>query len=520
MNKLQELKHKLIGGSASVSEEPKNTLFSIVEKSPEIKNILQQDIDSFAELPAFCEHLPFEMKKALVSLKTLHNTPYEFGVASLLGYANTSCQHLYDVDSYKYGIRPISLFIMILLGTGGSKSTIHGELKGPITEYQKRMYEALANEEMRYITEDKKYKKDIKKWEEDRDNGITSIFPDKPKPVETANYVHEKFTVNGLIDTLEKQPHLSIISAEAGVFFASHAFQNVRQDNSRATEMTSSLTKLWDGDTISRNIKDDYIRLDNRRGNLLFMVQAHVVRDVLNNKMFQEQGFTHRILICQVDDFQKPEMSFTIDAIERENIARNGLQPYLNRLHDIFNIRPNMIENRDFELQPIVIQSDDDARDHMARFYNTSMNLGKEGNKLDRYEGFSNRLHEHCIRIAATLAVFNNHDTIKLVDAKCAVDLMHMFIDHRYKLDLGLIDVKPELSQNSTALLSYFKRKKGQMFTKRELRQNGPTSLRPISDKQFVEMLDDLVSKEEIVVIESVASNGRTIQKFGIDATL
>jgi hypothetical protein len=519
MNKFNELRNKLIGGSTNILQTPKNTLFQEVEKVAEVRDISQQDIDSFKELPAFCEHLPFEMKKALVSLKILHNTPYEFGVAALLGYANTSCQHLYDVESYKYGVRPISLFIMILLGTGGSKSTIHGELKGPITEYQKRMYEALSNEEMRYITEDKKYKKDIKKWEEDRDSGITSPFPTKPKPVETANYVHEKFTVNGLIDTLERQPHISIVSAEAGKFFSSHAFQNMKQDNNRSTEMTTHLTSLWDGDTISRNIKDDYIRLDNRRGNILFMVQSHVVRDILNNRMFQEQGFTHRILICQVDDFAKPEMSFTEEAIMRENIARQGLQPYLNRLHQLFDKRPILFEDRNFELRPTIMNSDEDSKNYMADFYNNTMNLGKEGNKLDRYEGFANRLHEHCIRIAATIAIFNDHDTITLSDAKCAIDLMNMFIDHRYKLDLGIIDTKPELSQNSVALLSFFLRNKEQMFSKRELRQYGPTSLRNITDEQFVKMLDDLVSKEEITVLETVAGNGRKMQKFGKIAT-
>mgnify|MGYP003350201201 CR=1 FL=1 len=98
-----------------------------------IPNILTKDSESYtdfsdrlAELPAFCEHLPIEFKNAMIAMKDLHNTPYEFSLPCLLAMANTCSQHLYDVESHKYGIRPISLFIMGLLSSGGSKSTTMG----------------------------------------------------------------------------------------------------------------------------------------------------------------------------------------------------------------------------------------------------------------------------------------------------------------------------------------------------------------------------------------------------------
>ena len=516
MSRLQELQQLFKQTDSNTSNTAKNTVFEILPKVNEINNISQQDIDKFKELPRFCEHLPFEMKKALIALKKLHNTPYEFASTALLGYANTCMHHLYDVQSYKYGIRPTSLFTMILLGTGGSKSTIHNELKGPIIEYEKRMYDALKNEEARFISEDKKYKKDIKKWEEDRDNGIHNAFPEKPKPIETANYLLEKFTVNGLIDSLRSQSHVSIISAEAGVFFSSHAFQNMKGDLSRATEMTSTLTKLWDGDILSKNISDDLVRLENRRGNIMGLVQAHVVRDILNNKMFQEQGFVHRILICQVEEFEKPNMSFDDETLKQEQLARQDLQPYLNRLTELLNNRPTHVENRDFELKCRVLESSIDSRKLLADFYNETKNLGKDNNKLSRYEGFSNRLHEHALRIAATIAIFNRHSEIEEIDVKCAIDYMNMFIEHRYKMDLGIIDTRPELSQNSVTLLNFFEKNVGKTYTKREIRVYGPNSLRNISDGQFVDMLDDLVSKEEIIAIETVSNNGKKTIKFGI----
>jgi hypothetical protein len=504
------ISHKLIEIRNKINNPLKNDVFEVVQKVNEDNNNYQHDDSKFNDLPHFCRNLPFSMKIALQSLKTLHNTPYEFGVSALLGYANSSCQHLYDVDSNLYGVRPISLFITILLGTGGSKSTIHSELKGPIVDYEKHMFDALSNEDMRYTTEDKKYKKDIKKWEDDRDNGVHTPFPDKPKPVETARYIQEKFTVNGLIDTLESQGHVSIISAEAGVFFSSHAFQNMKQDNNRSTEMTTNLTKLWDGDTISRSTRDDYVRLENRRGNILFMVQAHVIKDILNNRMFQEQGFTHRILICQIDDFEKPDM-YSTDDIEKINIAkqaRQNLQLYLNRLSEILHTRANYVENRDFELQPIVIKLDDDSHNLLAKFYNDNKNIGQT--KLEKYEGFANRLHEHTLRIAATIAVYNGHNTVKLTDSQCAIDLINMFIDHRCNLELGVNNKDIDLTSGSELLLSWFKKKCGQEFTKREIRQKGPNSIQSknMPDKQFCELLEELIKNETVIATEHTNNNG------------
>ena len=169
----------------------------------------------------------------MIALKELHNTPYEFSLSVLLSMANSATQHLYDVNSYKYGIRPTSLFIMIILGTGGSKSTIEAEVKGPFKEFEKRMFDALKNEDARFISETKIYKNKITQYEKDLEAGLNCSFPKKPVPAETTNYINTKFTVNGIIEILKSQPHASIITAEAGEFFSSHAF---RVENKTATE--------------------------------------------------------------------------------------------------------------------------------------------------------------------------------------------------------------------------------------------------------------------------------------------
>lgn len=517
--KLANLRQQLEPRHTNVSNDTINTHLTDREKIANFSNRTTDYSDRFNELPAFCMHLPTEFKNAMIALKELHNTPYEFSISVLLGMANSATQHLYDVNSYKYGIRPSSLFIMIILGTGGSKSTIEAELKGPFKEFEKRMYDALKNEDARFVSENKIYKKKIAQYEKDLEDGLNPVFPQKPMPAETANYINSKFTVNGLIDTLKSQPHASIITAEAGEFFSSHAFQGGKQDANRATEMTSSLTKAWDGDILSRNIKDERITLSNRRVNSMMMVQEGVIRPILNNKTFQEQGFTHRILISQIDAFEKPDMSFDPIIEQKEEYARKGLRKYLDKLDDLLYKRPTMIPERHFELDPIVINSTDEAKHYFANFYNTCKHIGKYGQKLQEYEGFANRIHEHTIRIAATLAAFNDNEIVQITleEAKASVDIINMFIEHRAGLEMGITDTRPELSQGASVLETWFRKHKDKSMTKRDLSVYGPSGFQSISDAQRITILEELVSSEILIAIESLAKNNRKIIKYELN---
>lgn len=515
MTKLYEMHQKLMQTNRPTQDTSKISVISESEKILEDSNKSQQDDERYEQLPEFCRYLPDDWKKALLSLNTLHNTPADFGVTALLGYTNSCCQHLYNVESYKYGIKPISLYVMIILGTGGSKSTIHNELKGPIVNHESHMQQALENETIRYAMEKEIYDTNLEKVLQDRKNGLNTPFPKRPAFPETAFYIQEKFTVSGLLQILKSQTHVNIITAEAGVFFSSHAFQNSKEDSNRSTEILTMLTKLWDGDEYSKNIKDEHIILKNRRTNCVFMVQGHVIKDVLNNKMFQEQGFTHRILIAQIPTFEKPDMSFDEQVLKCEQQARQELQPFFLRLQRIIDQRPQLIPDRDYELAPPVIESTLDAKLVLAEFYNQSKQLIKPNQKLELYEGFASRLHEHCIRIAATIAVYNGHLQIELRDAQAAIDLMNMFVDHRYNLELGVRDLRPELTQGAKVLERWMRNNKNEVLTVRDLQQKGPNSLRDISSDQHKDILAELIKKEFVYSEEFKAKNGRMVTRYG-----
>lgn len=513
---IEKLNKVLNKDYSTVSKGAENTQINLPEKLATINNSSTDFSNKFNELPAFCEHLPIEFKNAMVSLHELHNIPYEFSLPCVLGMANTCTQHLYDVQSYKYGIKPISLYIMGLLGTGGSKSTTMSEIEGPFKEFEKRMFEALKNEDARFVVENKLYKKKIAQYEKDRDLGLSPPFPMKPIPAETAFYMNSRFTINGFMETLSAQYHASIITAEAGEFFSGHAFQGGKQDANRAVEMTTALTKFWDGSPTMRVVKDERVMLNNRRINAFFLVQEGVIRDVLSNKTFQEQGFTHRILICQIKTFEKPDIKFNDETSMKEVNARNGLKPYLNKLESILYRRPTTVPEKHFELSPKVIESTHEAKVYMGDFSNQCKFYGYPGNILEKYEGFASRIHEHTIRIAGTLAAFNDNDKVEITinEAKAAVDIMKLFIEHRANLDMGIQDTRPDLSQGAGVMETFFKNNQNKSFTKRELSRNGPPGFKTISDSQRITILEELLSSEIIIATEVVAKNGRKTLEY------
>ena len=121
---------------------------AVVPSTTTVFNLVDALVELDKEAP-FAKHFHIDWKKAMIGLKMLHNSPYEFSAVALLGYTNIATHHIYNVNSHLYGIRPSSLFVAILLQSGGLKSTIGGELGGPFNDFIDRYYEVNKDEDYR-----------------------------------------------------------------------------------------------------------------------------------------------------------------------------------------------------------------------------------------------------------------------------------------------------------------------------------------------------------------------------------
>lgn len=467
------------------------------------------------------DKLPALMRQAMEILKELHGTPEEMTLPVVLGVANSAVQQRYNVQSRRYDIRPISLYFLVMSGTGTRKSTVYREVARELAAFGEERKPLLAQEKMRYQAELAVYNKRKKKYDEDiiKANNIdsddyvvnTGIFPPRePKLPERYNYIIKKSTLNGIIETLKYQSYAWLASTEGGEFFNGHMFKD--KNSASATEMTTALTNIWEGDVLDKNTGIEQASLAGRRMNMLFMLQKETVEDVLKNRIFQQQGFTNRLLITQTQPYENPLWIATPEAEAREAELRADLGAFNARIRELVRqptqARPGSWDPFELELETINIA--DDAHQIMVELSNQNTN----GNPLiPNYPGFAERVHEHGIRIAATLAAFDRRTTVNLDDAVAAFELMQYFIEQRSRLDIGGADRDPDHTYNVEQLTAFFQRRNFS-GTENELRRFGPTWFRKFAPDQRDKILEDMVRNGDIHIEEVVATNNKTVIRY------
>ena len=467
------------------------------------------------------DKLPTLMRQAMEILKELHGAPEEMTLPVVLGVANSAVQQHYNVDSRKYGERPISLYFLAMSGTGTRKSTIHREVATELIAFGEERKPLVTQEKMRYQAELAVYNKRKKKYDEDiikandvdSDDYVVALGvkpPKEPKLPERYNYIIKKSTLNGILETLKYQSYAWLASTEGGEFFNGHMFKD--KNSSAATEMTTALTCIWEGDSLDKNTGIEQVAMKGRRMNMLFMLQKETIEDVLKNRVFQQQGFTNRLLITQAKPYENPLWIATPEAEQREAELRENLSSFNNRIRELVR-KPTYIKEGawdPFELDLETITIDDDAHQILVELSNQNRN----GNPLiENYAGFAERVHEHGIRIAATLAAFDKRKVVNLDDALCAFDLMEYFIEQRSQLDIGGADRDPDHTYNVEQLTAFFK-KKNFSGTENELRRFGPSWFRKFAPDQRDKILEDMVRNGDIHIEETVSSKGRSVLRY------
>lgn len=454
------------------------------------------------------EKLPIEMLDAIEALKELHATPDAMALQVVLGTANLAAMKMYNVDSRIYGVRPINEFFVCMAPTGAMKSTNYRETLVGVEMFEKYKQDELHNEPTRFALDKKRFAKEeatyLKMME--TDPGLAKI-PQPIKPIETAKYTIGKATVNGIVDQLKSQPFVGLFSSEAGEFFNSHSFQG--KDASKAIEMSASLTSMWDGHAIEKLTGMEKVSLKNRRVNMLFLLQSETIQTILNTPIFSEQGFIHRILLTQCDYYDKPDWEFTQEAELRQQAARAKLDAFHSKIGKMMHSIVVMMPNKNFEMDLQTMRQTDQAHETLGKWRNT----GKDRSirDLKNYAGFAERLHEHALRLAATIAAFEGSNILKQAHAECAIDLMEYYIQQRRQLEVGVSDYNPNRSAGANKMLEWIIEKnwRGSL---RELATFGPNWYRKLNKPQRDEIIMDLLAQESIVITEEVAQNGKTVK--------
>jgi hypothetical protein len=455
--------------------------------------------------------LPEDMQIAITVLKELHNVPDSMAMPVVLGVANLAAQAHYDVDSAKYGARPISLFLVAMAATGAKKTTTYKELMAGIQKFLNEKRDLIKNEKHRFALEEAIHDKEKKKYLRDREeHGVfgTVPMPIPPAPIETADYTLNKGTLNGIVDTLKNQSFVGLFSSEGGEFFNSHSFQGGRMDISRAVEMSASLTSMWDGTEIAKTTGMEKIKLFDRRVNMLFLLQTETVESLLNNTIFSEQGFVHRILITQTPKYENKRWDDSAEAEAEEQMFRDSLKGFYDRTYKLISKSLCVKTERPFELEPKVIVQTPESRRVYTKFYNANLERGSQD--LKNFAGFAERLHEHAIRIAGTIAAFKGEEFISEDTALCSLDLLDFFIEQRLNLEIGIQNIDPIKTHGAVKLKEWFEKHPTWKGTHRELRQRCAW-FGKLGQDQRDQLLEELIRDEVISAEETKNASNRSI---------
>jgi (2Fe-2S) ferredoxin len=376
----------------------------------------------------------------------------------------------------------------------------------------------MDDDQTRFSIEDAIYKKLLKTYEKemmDLQTGLTvqtpgmraPVKPTRPRPVETYTYRLSKATLNGVLDQLRTQPFLGLFSSEAGEMFNGHAFQGGRNDISKSIEMTTGLTNMWDGNELVRQTgqTESNLRLRNRAVNMMFFLQEATVRDVLSNKMFSEQGFVHRLLITQAESQPDPQITDIDEYFRQRQLQKQSLEPFHERILDIISTPLRTVEDRIFELDPLILEMTASARNILVDYRNRNRNRARED--LERYAGFAERLTEQMLRIAGTLAVFDLKTVIDDASMLAAGDLMDYFCEQRLNLEVGVTSRNPDLVSGAEKLLHWMQQRSF-TGTRREIR-NYVRWFKALSAEEADRILEELVLDGAVVMEERTNAKGR-----------
>lgn len=191
---------------------------------------------------------------------------------------------------------------------------------------------------------------------------------------------------------------MGLFSDEGGRFLGGFA---MNQEN--ATKTITGLSKLWDGDCITRTRGGDgNILIYGVRLSLHLMLQPILADKVFSDPMLSGQGFMSRCLCCH------PESNIGNRPYKEVDLSKD---PAMNSYHEVLKgiaDIPYPLGEAGTGLNPKRLVFASDAKETWIQFHDHIEALQKDGVELSRIRGFASKAAEHAARIAAVLTYFSS----------------------------------------------------------------------------------------------------------------
>ena len=389
-------------------------------------------------------------------------------------------------------IHPLSEFFLTVATSGDRNSTADKQALKSIHAYQREVLESEFKAEM------ERYKNDHEAWTAKRKK-LLRICPDDineelaaliepQRPLEPIVICDEP-TIEGLQRLYYLgRPSLGLFSDEGARFIGGYS---MNKENLLKT--IAVLSKLWDGDVITRIRSEERYRLAGRRLASHLMLQPVIFNKLISNPEMREQGIMARFLTAF------PPAAGDTGAYNKADLNQDEhLLAFWNRCNEILDVEGGLPlkQGTEHELVPQPIHLSPEAKEVWKEFYESvESELCLTGRYRPCYS-FAKKIAEHAARIAGILETFQDLQALEISveTMKKAVTIAQWYLNEALRINgIAFVDQELELAQG---VLEFLQKRKLKQFNAREIMRNGPNAVRT---KKMAERMIQILFQHEYV---------------------
>lgn len=375
------------------------------------------------------ESLPILLKDAVLAMHDKIQAPIAICAQTILAVSNLAVQAHANIMMPFGQIRPISCFFLTIAESGERKTSCDNEALKVLEEYEAKLKE-------QYLLDLETWQNELAAYNSVRDailkgknkysnynskKEALAAIGKKPNPPLTPLLICPDPTFEGLCKLMkEGMPTLGVFSSEGGQFIGGYG---MKDDNKIRT--AAALSHVWDGKAIKRVRNGDGITiLHGRRLSMHLMAQPNIAGGFLADPVLKDQGLLSRILIAA-----PATIAGTRSRHQTNSHSNVALAKFQQIIAKILNVPLPIETNSRNELAPRTITLSEESKELFATFYETIESKLLCGEEFDHIKDFANKLPEHALRLATTLALIDNIEetTLKARYLQMGIDLSNYY---------------------------------------------------------------------------------------------
>lgn len=418
-------------------------------------------------------------------------------ILTLLAGVSMVAQGRYDLKMPYGTIKPTTLNVLGVAGSGEGKSPLYDKVLNVILEVQReqrsewrKRLDTYQGELEEWRTEEKVltqaiYRKQTKGGTAERERkSLRELYQRRPEPPREFRLLYEDTTPEALFSGLEKAiPSAALATDEAEIFF-----------KGAMKRAHGHVNSLWSGGStvITRATKEDIV-LDDARLMLLLMVQPGILHQYMETQGQQarDSGMLARFLVCAPMSM-RGQRTYSLESPQAWEAWKKA------EAHLMTLTRKNLVLANSPDMPRECLEFTEQGAIYWVQVANEIERQMGPGGYFEACPDHGSKLAENVARIAALIHLFEDYEGgITPETVQMATDLCLYYSGHFQQVFMP----PPQEEQDAYLLTEWFNELRQfnwRVVRYNDVRQRAPRQLR--DKKRLKAALDVLISQQNVVV--------------------